>query len=51
MNSKLPSDLKEAESNLKKLTPEFLEYIKIKSFSNNLVIVHGDSVPGYIMNP
>ena len=42
---------KEAESNLKKLTPEFLEYIKIKSFSNNLVIVHGDSVPGYIMNP
>lgn len=42
---------KEAESNLNKLTPEYLEYTRIKSFSNNLVIVHGDSVPGYIMNP
>ena len=42
---------KEAESNLNKFSPKYLEYIKVKSFSNNLVIVHGDSVPGYIMNP
>ena len=42
---------KEAESNRKKLTTKFIEYTKVQAFSNNLVVVHGDKIPTYIVSP
>ena len=42
---------KEAESNRIKLTREYLEYTKVQAFSNNLVVVHGDKIPTYIVSP
>ncbi len=36
---------KEAEANSKKLTPEYLEYIKITALSNNTKIFFGEKIP------
>ena len=42
---------KEAESNRIKLTRKYLDYTKVQAFSNNLVVVHGDKIPTYIVSP
>ena len=42
---------KEADSNRIKLTRKYLDYTKVQAFSNNLVVVHGDKIPTYIVSP
>ena len=39
---------REIEANNKKLTPEYLKFIALKSISNNTKFYFGDSIPKYI---
>jgi erlin len=42
---------RKAKSNQVKLTPAFLEYTRATALTSNLVLVHGENIPEYLLNP